>query len=81
MNFIIEARVSARRFSYHRSTLLSALEHGMSLQAAGMADVRIIDGCGCERSPAEVQQLLFGPRLAVRATGSDAERSSGARAA
>ena len=45
----------------------------MSLQAAGMADVRIIDGCGCERSPAEVQQLLFGPRLAVEAASSDAE--------
>ncbi|WP_462119283.1 hypothetical protein [Methylorubrum extorquens] len=81
MNFVIEARVSAKRFSYHRSTLLSALEHGMSLQAAGMADVRIIDGCGRERSPAEVQQLLFGLRSAVKAAGSDAERPSGARAA
>ncbi|WP_455989297.1 hypothetical protein [Methylorubrum extorquens] len=81
MSFIIEARVSARRFSYHRSTLLRALEHGMSLQAAGMADVQIIDGCGCERSPAEVQQLLFGPRPAVKAASSDAEKPSGARAA
>lgn len=53
----------------------------MSLQAAGMADVRIIDGCGRERSPAEVQQLLFGPHLAVKAASSDAERPSGARAA
>ena len=81
MSFIIVARESARRLSYHRSTLLSALEHGMSLQVAGMADVRIIDGCGCERSPAEVQQLLFGPRLAAKAAGCDAERPSGARAA
>lgn len=62
MTFTVRARLSVRRFTYHRNSLLSALEQSLSLEAAGMADVHIVDGNGCRRTANEVYELLFGPR-------------------
>ena len=56
MNFTL----SARRFAYQHASVLSALDQGMSLIAAGMADVTITDGNGRARTPAALYQSLFG---------------------
>ncbi|MCJ2066301.1 hypothetical protein MKK63_26915 [Methylobacterium sp. J-088] len=60
MNFTVSARVSARRFAYQHASVLNALDQGMSLIAAGMADVTITDGSGRTRSPAALYHSLFG---------------------
>ena len=60
MNFTVSARVAARRFAYQHASVLTALDQGMSLIAAGMADVTITDGSGRTRSPASLYQSLFG---------------------
>jgi hypothetical protein len=66
VGFTVHARLSARRFTYHRISLLSALEQSLSLEASGMADVHIINENGCRRTAAEVYELLFGPRSATK---------------
>ena len=63
MNFTVSARLSARRFAYQHASVLSALDQGMSLIAAGMADVTITDGDGRARTPSAVYQSLFGAGL------------------
>ncbi|MCJ2085998.1 hypothetical protein MKK88_08310 [Methylobacterium sp. E-005] len=60
MNFTVSARIAARRFAYQHASVLTALDQGMSLIAAGMADVTITDGNGRTRSPAALYQSLFG---------------------
>ncbi|MCJ2091079.1 MULTISPECIES: hypothetical protein [unclassified Methylobacterium] len=60
MSFTVTARESARRFAYQHASLLNALDHGMSLIAAGMADVFIADGNGLTRTPADLYRHLFG---------------------
>ncbi|MGT2486237.1 hypothetical protein ACU4GA_10230 [Methylobacterium oryzae CBMB20] len=46
MHFTVTARLSARRFAYQHASVLTALDQGMSLIAAGMAEVTITDGSG-----------------------------------
>ena len=60
MSFTVTARVSARRFAYHHASVLNALDQGMSLFAAGMADVKIIDFDGTARTPADLYRYVFG---------------------
>ncbi|MCJ2072008.1 hypothetical protein MKK75_24930 [Methylobacterium sp. J-030] len=60
MNFTVSARLAARRFAYQHASVLTALDQGMSLIAAGMADVTITDASGRIRSPAALYQSLFG---------------------
>lgn len=60
MSFTVTARASARRFAYQHASLLNALDQGMSLIAAGMADVLIADGSGSARTPADLYRHLFG---------------------
>ncbi|WP_457106950.1 hypothetical protein [Methylobacterium sp. P5_C11] len=59
MNFTVTARLSARRFAYQHASVLTALDQGMSLIAAGMADVAITDGGGQARTPAALYRALF----------------------
>ncbi|MBE7200556.1 MAG: hypothetical protein INR70_22515 [Parafilimonas terrae] len=59
MNFTVSARLSARRFAYQHASVLTALDQGMSLVAAGLADVTITDGDGRVRTPAALYQSLF----------------------
>lgn len=65
MNFSVTARVSAQRFSHHYNSMLDALEQGLSLQASGLSDVRIVDSNGHAQTPAALYQLLFGPKDVV----------------
>jgi hypothetical protein len=67
MSFTVTARLSARRFAYQHASVLNALDQGMSLIAAGMADVKIIDGNGQARTPAAWYQSLFGADVATTA--------------
>ncbi len=60
MSFTVTARESARRFAYQHASLLNALDQGMSLIAAGMADVLIADGSAPARTPADLYRHLFG---------------------
>ena len=60
MNFVVSARISARRFVYHHTSMLNALDQGMSLLVAGMADVRITDGSGLAWTPSDLYRHLFG---------------------
>lgn len=60
MNFTVTARVSARRFAFQHASILNALDQGMSLIAAGMADVRITDAGGIARTPEVLYQSMFG---------------------
>ena len=59
MNFTVSARLSARRFAYQHASVLTALDQGMSLVAAGLADVTITDGDGRVRTPSALYQALF----------------------
>ncbi|MDP4021687.1 hypothetical protein Q8W71_03540 [Methylobacterium sp. NEAU 140] len=61
MNFTVTGRGAAGRYDYRHASALSALDQGLSLLAAGMADVLIVDGCGRARTPAALYQSLFGP--------------------
>ena len=63
MQFTVSARNAARRFAYQHASVLNALDQGMSLIAAGMAEVTITDGSGQVRSPAALYQSLFGAGL------------------
>jgi 3-oxoacyl-(acyl-carrier-protein) synthase len=65
VSFTVTARASARRFAYQHASLLNALDQGMSLIAAGMADVRIADGDGLAHSPAELYQRMFSDESAL----------------
>jgi hypothetical protein len=60
VSFTVTARESARRLAYQHVSLLNALDQGMSLIAAGMADVLIADGNGPARTPADLYRHLFG---------------------
>ncbi|GJE53353.1 hypothetical protein GOFOIKOB_6432 [Methylobacterium tardum] len=75
MNFTVSARLSARRFAYQHASVLTALDQGMSLIAAGMADVTITDGSGRARTPAALYRSLFEPNRAapVRGTTTQAQ--------
>jgi hypothetical protein len=65
MNFTVSAHLSARRFAYQHASVLTALDQGMSLIAAGMADVTITDGSGRARTPAALYRSLFAPSQAA----------------
>jgi hypothetical protein len=60
MQFTVTARRSARGYAYQHASVLSALDQGMSLVAAGMSDVTITDGNGRAKSPSALYQALFG---------------------
>ncbi|MCJ2049473.1 hypothetical protein [Methylobacterium sp. J-070] len=81
MSFTVTARESARRFAYQHASLLNALDQGMSLMAAGMADVRIADGSGATRTPADLYRHLFGDRSGEGVRGLGAQIENGALAA
>lgn len=59
MSFTVTARMSARRFVYQHASMLNALDQGMSLIAAGMADVLIADASGLARTPSDLYKHLF----------------------
>ena len=58
MHFTVTARLSARPFAYQHASVLTALDQGMSLIAAGMAEVTITDRSGEARPPAPLCQSL-----------------------
>lgn len=65
MNFSVTARVSTQQFSHHYNSMIDALDQGLSLQASGLSDVRIVDNNGHARTPSAIYQLLFGPKEVV----------------
>ncbi|WCS28892.1 hypothetical protein LOK46_32390 (plasmid) [Methylobacterium sp. NMS14P] len=81
MSFTVTARESARRFAFQHASLLNALDQGMSLIAAGMADVLIADGSGPARTPADLYRHLFGGSSAETAGVSERRHTSLAVAA
>jgi hypothetical protein len=64
VNYTVTARCAAGRRDHRHATLLSALDQAMSLVAAGLKDVAVIDGDGRSRAPGALYQTLFGPRSA-----------------
>ncbi|GJE09515.1 hypothetical protein [Methylobacterium longum] len=60
MNFTVIARTQSSETTFHHASLLNAISQGMSLSASGKADVRIADGDGLSRTPAELFRLMFG---------------------
>ena len=81
MSFTVTARVSARRFSYQHASLLSALDQGMSLIAAGMADVLIADVSGLAKTPADLYRNLFGESIGESVRAAEGQAKSVALAA
>jgi hypothetical protein len=77
VGFTVTARASTRRFVYQHASMLNALDQSMSLIAAGMADVRVADGSGLARCPADLYQHLFGHGIGEGARGRE-KRSKGA---
>jgi hypothetical protein len=77
LSFTVTAHVSARRFVYQHTSLLNALDQGLSLIAAGMADVRIADGDGLTHPPAELYQRMFSNESAMGIRNGE-ERNKGA---
>ncbi|ONF45640.1 hypothetical protein, partial [Methylobacterium radiotolerans] len=75
------ARLSARRFAYQHASVLTALDQGMSLIAAGMAEVTIKDGSGEARTPAALYQSLFGAPGPLRRHPAHGQAHGRARAA
>ena len=67
MHFTVTARISAQRFTHSYNSMLAALEQGLSLQASGLSDVRIVDADGRAQTPAAIYAFLFGPKDAVAA--------------
>lgn len=67
MNYTVTARCALGRRDHRHASLLSALDQAMSLAAAGLAEVAIIDGDGRARTPGALYQALFGPRPAAPA--------------
>ncbi|MGU3538576.1 hypothetical protein [Methylobacterium sp. A54F] len=65
MSFTVSARASLRRLTYQHGSLLSALDQGMTLSAAGMADVRITDRAGRAFTPAALYQTLFAAEASI----------------
>jgi hypothetical protein len=65
VSFTITARVAARRIAFQHTSLLNALDQGMSLIAAGMVDVLIADADGLARSPLDLYRRMFGGEEAV----------------
>lgn len=63
MSFTVTAHVSARQFAYQHASLLTALDQGMSLIAAGMTDVLIADVSGLAKTPADLYRNLFGESI------------------
>lgn len=60
MNFTVIARTQTSETIFHHASLLNAISQGMSLSASGNADVRIADGDGLSKTPAELFRLMFG---------------------
>lgn len=60
MSFTVSARVSDRRFSFHHSSILSAVDQGWSLMVAGMTEVLITDAAGRAHCPHSLHRHLFG---------------------
>ncbi|MFC6789144.1 hypothetical protein ACFQE0_05575 [Methylobacterium komagatae] len=67
MNYTVTARCAVGRRDHRHATLLSALDQAMSLSAAGLADVAIVDGDGRSVTPSVLYRSLFGPRPAAPA--------------
>lgn len=66
MNYTVTARCAAGRRDHGHASLLSALEQALSLAAAGLTEVAVVDGDGRARTPGALYQTLFGPRPAIR---------------
>lgn len=81
MHFTVTTRLSARRFAYQHASVLTALDQGMSLIAAGMAEVTITDGSGEARTPAALYQSLFGAPGPLRRHPAHGQAHGQARAA
>ncbi len=64
MNYTVTARCAAGRRAHGHASLLAALDQAMSLVAAGLTEVTVIDGDGRARTPGALYQALFGPRPA-----------------
>ncbi|GJD37174.1 hypothetical protein [Methylobacterium aerolatum] len=64
MNYTVTARCAAGRRAHGHASLLAALDQALSLAAAGLAEVAIIDGDGRSRTPSALYQALFGPQVA-----------------
>ncbi|MCJ2012019.1 hypothetical protein [Methylobacterium sp. J-076] len=67
MSYTVTARCAVGRRDHLHASVLSALDQAMSLIAAGLSEVAIVDGDGCSRTPGALYQTLFGPRPAVQA--------------
>ena len=67
MNFTVIARTQSSETIFHHTSLLNAISQGMSLSASGKADVRIADGDGLSRTPAELFRRMFGGSSVERA--------------
>ncbi|MCJ2125700.1 hypothetical protein [Methylobacterium sp. J-077] len=67
MNFSVTARTPTSESIFHHISLLNAICQGMSLSASGKVDVRIVDGNGLSRTPAESFRLMFGGSVGVDA--------------
>lgn len=61
MHYTVTARCAAGRRDHRHASLLAALDQAMSLVAAGLSDVAIIDGDGRSRPPGALYQSLFAP--------------------
>lgn len=73
MSFTVTARVAARRIAFQHTSLLNALDQGMSLIAAGMVDVLIADADGLARSPLDLYRHMFGGKEGVHSLDTQSE--------
>lgn len=66
VNYTVAARCAVGRRDHRHASLLSALDQAMSLSAAGLSEVAIIDGDGRSVTPGALYRTLFGPRPATQ---------------
>jgi len=68
VQYTVTARCAVGRRDHRHASLLAALDQAMSLSAAGLAEVAIIDGDGRSVTPGALYRTLFGPRPAAQPT-------------
>lgn len=66
VNYTVTARCTVGRRDHRHASLLAALDQAMSLSAAGLSEVAIIDGDGRSVTPGALYRTLFGPRPAAQ---------------